>query len=104
MSHTILLVQPGARPETRTFCDYESVNECMEGMCKSYEEYLRRLYPNKLTIEYEISQLFDFIDTMKDICCLVYQKTTKTYAPFNKEWIKDKIYVLLRSSASIVSA
>lgn len=30
-AHTILLVQPGPKPETRTFSDYESVNECMEG-------------------------------------------------------------------------
>jgi len=34
MSHTILLVQPGQKPETRTYSDYESVNECMEGVCK----------------------------------------------------------------------
>ena len=30
MSHTILLVQPAAKPESRTYTDYESVNECME--------------------------------------------------------------------------
>lgn len=32
-SHTILLVQPTKRPEGRTYADYESVNECMEGGC-----------------------------------------------------------------------
>lgn len=30
-SHTILLVQPNQRPETRTYSDYESVGECLEG-------------------------------------------------------------------------
>lgn len=30
-SHTILLVQPNQRPETRTYSDYESLNECLEG-------------------------------------------------------------------------
>jgi hypothetical protein len=30
MAHTILLVQPGSKPESRTYTDYESVNECME--------------------------------------------------------------------------
>ena len=30
-SHTILLVQPGRKPEGRTYSDYESVNECLEG-------------------------------------------------------------------------
>lgn len=62
MSHTILLVQPGSRPETRTYSDYESVNECMEGVCKIYEEHLKRRNPNTPTITYDISQLFDFLD------------------------------------------
>ncbi|KAK2581695.1 hypothetical protein KPH14_002182 [Odynerus spinipes] len=62
MSHTILLIQPGNRPETRTYSDYESVNECMEGVCKIYEEHLKRRNPNTPTITYDISQLFDFVD------------------------------------------
>lgn len=68
MSHTILLVQPGPRPETRTYSDYESVNECMEGVCKIYEEHLKRKNPNTPTITYDISQLFDFLDQV----CRVY--------------------------------
>lgn len=66
MSHTILLVQPGSRPETRTYSDYESVNECMEGVCKIYEEHLKRRNPNTPTITYDISQLFDFLDQVID--------------------------------------
>lgn len=61
-AHTILLVQPGITPETRTYSDYESVNECMEGVCKIYEEHLKRRNPNTPTITYDISQLFDFVD------------------------------------------
>ncbi|XP_049277764.1 enhancer of rudimentary homolog [Anopheles funestus] len=99
MSHTILLVQPGQHPETRTYSDYESVNECMEGVCKIYEEQLKRRNPNTPTITYDISQLFDFVDQLIDLSCLVYQKSTNTYAPYNKEWIKEKIYVLLKQAA-----
>ena len=29
-----------------------------------------------------------------------YQKSTNTYAPYNKDWIKEKIYILLRRQAS----
>lgn len=64
MSHTILLVQPSGRPESRTYSDYESVNECMEGVCKIYEEHLKRRNPNTPTITYDISQLFDFVDSV----------------------------------------
>jgi hypothetical protein len=70
-SHTILLVQPGLKPETRTYSDYESVNECMEGVCKIYEEHLKRQNPNTPSITYDISQLFDFVDQLADLSCLV---------------------------------
>jgi len=99
MAHTILLVQPGKRPEGRTYSDYESVNECLEGVCKIFEEYLKRMNPNSPSITYDISQLFDFIDQLADLSCLVYQKSTGTYVPHNKDWIKEKIYVLLRKQA-----
>ncbi|CAD5114431.1 DgyrCDS3563 [Dimorphilus gyrociliatus] len=99
MSHTILLVQPGKKPETRTYSDYESVNECLEGVCKIYEEYLKRLNPDSPSITYDISQLFQFVDNLADLSCLVYQKSSSTYVPHNKDWIKEKIYVLLRRQA-----
>ena len=36
MTHTILLVQTG-EAETRVYSDFESVNECMEGICRIFE-------------------------------------------------------------------
>ncbi|XP_045561927.1 enhancer of rudimentary homolog [Salmo salar] len=99
MSHTILLVQPTKRPEGRTYADYESVNEGMEGVCKMYEEHLKRMNPNTPSITYDISQLFDFIHDLADLSCLVYRADSQTYQPYNKDWIKEKIYVLLRRQA-----
>lgn len=78
MSHTILLVQPGARPETRTYSDYESVNECMEGVCKIYEEHLKRRNPNTPTITYDISQLFDFVDQVRQLPDVVVRMASHT--------------------------
>jgi len=89
-SHTILLIQPESRPETRTYSDYESVNECMEGkelpllwwinikcftilgICKIYETHLKKLNPNVRSISYDMSELFEFIDHLSDLSCLVY--------------------------------
>ena len=99
MSHTILLVQPGNDQKSRTYSDYESINECLEGICKIYEEYLKKQNPNSPQISYDIADLFGFIDELNDLSCLVYQKTTATYAPHNKEWLKEKIYDLLRQQA-----
>ena len=99
MSHTILLVQSGLKPETRTYSDYETVNEAMEGLCRIYEEHLKGSNPDKAAITYDISQLFDFMDQMADLSCLVYQRDTSTYSPHNRDWIKEKVYVLLRKQA-----
>merc|ERR1712198_587548 len=99
MSHTILLVQPNTRPETRTYSDYESLNECLEGICKIFEEHLKRLHPHDPSITYDISQLFEFIDQLTDLSCLVFQKSYGTYTPHSKDWLKEKIYNMLRKQA-----
>jgi len=99
MAHTILLVQPGKKPEGRTYSDYESVNDCLEGTCKIFEEYLKKINPNSPSITYDISQLFDFIDQLADLSCLVFDKSSGKYVPHNKAWIKEKIYILLRQQA-----
>ena len=40
---------------------------------------------------------------LADLSCLVYQKSTNAYAPYNKDWIKEKIYILLRRQAGKAS-
>jgi len=98
--HTILLVQPGAQQDTRTYTDFDNVNACLEGICKIYEEHLKRINANIPSITYDISHLFDFIDELADLSCLVYDKKSNSYVPYNQSWIKEKIFLLLRKQAS----
>eukprot|EP00731_Ephydatia_muelleri_P027752 Em0019g625a len=100
MPHTILLIQPTRGHDTRTYTDYESAQECLEGICKIYEEHLRQLNPQTPSITYDISELFKFIDNLFDLSCLVLQPSTGTYHPHNKEWIKEKIYGMLKKQAN----
>ena len=81
MAHTILLIQSNAKPESRTYTDYDSVNECMEGVCKIYEEHLKTTNPNLPSITYDISQLFEFIDQVK-CTVVVYQEQFLTVILF----------------------
>ena len=99
MAHTILLVQPGGRSGSRIYTDYDSTSQAMDGVCKIFEEHLKNLRPADPAITYDISQLFDFIDLLPDLACLVYEKETNSYMPYNKEWVKEKIYVSLRRQA-----
>lgn len=70
----------------------------MTGVCKIFEEHLKRNNPSTPSITYDISQLFDFIDELTDLSCLVCT-SNKVYAPHNKEWIKEQIYIMLRKQA-----
>jgi len=42
------------------------------GVCKIYEEHLKKLNPKSVSITYDITQLFEFIDHLADLSCLVY--------------------------------
>ncbi|XP_051013721.1 enhancer of rudimentary homolog [Acomys russatus] len=99
MRHTVLLVQPTQRLEGRTYAEYQSVNECMEGICKMYEEHLKRMNPCSLCITYGINQLFEFIDCLVDLSCLEFCEDTQTYKPHNRDWVKERIYLLLSEQA-----
>merc|ERR1712156_1372989 len=101
MSHTILLVQPNRRQDSRSYADFESVNEAMEDVCKIYEEQLKKENSSHHSITYDISQLFDYIDNLTDLSVLVYQRASMAYAPYNKDWIKEKIYIMLRKQAGL---
>lgn len=101
MPHTILLIQQDFKPSSRTYSDFESVHECMEWICGNYEDHLKRKYYTISTITYEISDLFKALDGLEDISVLVYQQATNTYLPLNKEWIKQKLYKILRDQAKV---
>ncbi|CAJ0963785.1 unnamed protein product, partial [Mesorhabditis belari] len=96
--HTILLMQPTSKLDSRTWSDYETLRECLEAICKIYEEFLKKHNPGQPSITYDVSNLFDFIDKLTDLSCMVLNGQ-KTYTPHNKEWIKEKIFAMLRSQA-----
>ncbi|XP_030854954.1 enhancer of rudimentary homolog [Strongylocentrotus purpuratus] len=99
-AHTILLIQPST-PDSKTYSDYNSIKECMEGICRIFEEHLKAIHPSSPSITYDISELFEFIDKMQDLSCLVLDTETKChYVPKNKFWIKEKIYVTLSKEAA----
>ena len=51
-------------------------------------------------ITYNINDLYNFIDSVPDLSCLVYDANTGTYVPYDKAWMKRKVYHLLKKQAS----
>ena len=52
-------------------CGWMNMQSFFLGLCKIFEEHLKRMNPGRPQITYDIAQLFDFIDELTDLCCLV---------------------------------
>jgi hypothetical protein len=85
-----------SEPKTRTYADFESIPKAMDGIIQMFEDYKRRSGNSGNTITYDIDELYSFLDNLTDISCLVFRKETNSYAPQDKDWIKEKIYATLR--------
>jgi len=97
--HTIVLVQFTADRKTRSYSDFESVGSAMEGILKLYEHKLKTMNPTASRITYDIKDLYDYIDSLADMSCLVYNPELQAYGPFNKDWIKQRLLTQLKKMA-----
>lgn len=97
--HTILLIQPQPNKQTRTFMDFETVSQSMDGLCQMFETQLKRLNPQFREVTYDISDLYNWIDALADLSALVFEPQLSAYLPYNKDWIKKRAYTHLRRQA-----
>jgi hypothetical protein len=51
--------------------DFPSVGAAMDAVVKMYEHKLKELNPSVANITYDISDLYNFLDSLHDICALV---------------------------------
>lgn len=69
------------------------------GVCQMFEKRLKEIYPNLKDITYDISDLYNYIDALADLSALVFDPSTNTYAPHNKDWVKKKAFAHLKKQA-----
>mmetsp|Transcript_19865 Transcript_19865/g.67698 ORF Transcript_19865/g.67698 Transcript_19865/m.67698 type:complete len:102 (+) Transcript_19865:185-490(+) len=98
-SHTIILMQMHPARQTRTYSEYETVSQAIDGICQQFEAHLKRSYPSTADLTYDINDLWKWVDSLTDLCALVYEPAIKAYVPFTKEWIKKRTYTHLRRQA-----
>ena len=51
--------------------DFPSVSDALDAVVKMYEHKLKELNPTIQNITYDISDLYNFLDSLRDICALV---------------------------------
>lgn len=65
-----------------------------------YEHKLKELNPSVQNITYDISDLYNYIDNLHDICGLVLDPPSNKYEPKDRNWIKSKVFAHLKNQAS----
>ncbi|KAL6046048.1 positive regulation of Notch signaling pathway [Balamuthia mandrillaris] len=98
--HTIVLIQTSQHKNSRTFEDFPSVSAAMEGVLKLYERELQRLNPTVKNLTYDIKDLYDFMDKIPDMSCLVFDPSLNAYSPYNKDWMKQRLLIHLQKLAA----
>ncbi|KAK9166615.1 hypothetical protein Scep_001806 [Stephania cephalantha] len=97
--HTIILMQTSQNRSSRTFMDFGSISQAMDGICRLYERKLKDLNPSIQNITYDIADLYNFIDGLADMSALVFDHTIQGYLPYDREWIKHRTFNHLKKLA-----
>uniref|UniRef100_A0A453CBT0 Enhancer of rudimentary homolog n=1 Tax=Aegilops tauschii subsp. strangulata TaxID=200361 RepID=A0A453CBT0_AEGTS len=97
--HTIVLVQPSPNKASRTFMDFSSLNQALDGICARYEKKIMDINPMARNFTYDITDLYNFIDGLADISALVYDHQLQAFLPYDRQWIKQKMFQHLKNQA-----
>jgi hypothetical protein len=99
-NHTILLIQYTDSPNSRTYMDFETLVQGIDGVCAIYESELKRCNPGVRNITYDVSDLYKYIDQLTDLSMLIYNGQTTSYIPRGKDWIKTQVFNHLKRQAA----
>jgi hypothetical protein len=88
---------------TRTYLDFNTIEECVQSILQMFEQHLRRSNPDSKTphetINYELPLLVEYLDNIADLSCMVYNDVQKVYLPHGLDWIKSRVYMSLKKVA-----
>ena len=98
-THTMVLIQFTEDENSRSYLDFDTIQEALDGICQIYEQKLKFSNRDAQQITYDLQDLTNYVDKLRDLSCLVYNDTQKVYVPHGREWIKSKIYMSLKRQA-----
>ena len=98
-SHTFVLVQFTEDENSRTYLDFDTIQEALDGLCQIFEQKLKFSNRESQQITYDLTDLINYFDKLADLSCMVYNDTQKIYVPHGRDWIKSKVYMSLKRQA-----
>eukprot|EP01038_Epipyxis_sp_PR26KG_P005556 gene5556-7678_t len=99
--HTLILIQENNLYKSRSYMDFPSVGGACDALVKMYEHKLKELNPTVPNITYDISDLYNFLDSFQDIAGLVLDPSSNKYDPKDRNWLKRKIFEHLKRQAGV---
>lgn len=85
---------------SRTYIDFDTLKEALDGICQMYEQKLQIKKDEESS--YTLNDLIAYIDGLADFSCLTFNDVQKVYVPHGRDWIKTKLYMSLKKCASKV--
>ena len=75
-SHTVLLVQFTPDENSRTYLDFDTMNDALDGLVQIFEQKLRQVNASEPSsgpqVTYALSDLLCYLDKLNDLSCLTY--------------------------------
>lgn len=90
--HCIVLIQQHPDLNSRTYTDHESVAEAIRSIIGLFEDFLRVKKKVQGALSYDTKELFHYLDSYHDLSILAFDRNTKAYLPYSRDWVKNSIY------------
>lgn len=90
-SHTILLSQSNNNPSSKIWWNYASLSQAVEGVITMFEQELEASSPGNSEIDYDIKDLYAYVDKLEDLGVMMLDPETQAYNAKSKKWIKEQI-------------
>jgi hypothetical protein len=103
VAKVLLLVQHKNDVETRRYQEFAKLDMCLDYVLKIFEDKLRTHYSEKDNFTYDLSELYEYLDELPQIICMIFSEDTRNYTPHDKNWIKSKLYQHLTTQLNEIS-
>jgi len=85
-NHTIVLMQAKG-DESRTYTEYESVRQAVEGLCEIFEA-------NTKLEAYTVQDVVDYYKDFEEVMFLEFDNELSNYIPYDTDTVCNKIHEL----------
>ncbi|CAI7883993.1 unnamed protein product [Closterium sp. NIES-54] len=101
--HTILLLQTAPQKSSCTYIEYPTTAEAIDGLCALFERRLKEMNPGVKNITYDISELYQFMESLPDLTALVEVQRNEAKGVTNITYDISELYQFMESLPNLTA-